>query len=88
MHTRSIWKPNKRMSHRLVMSVIEEAEEKINGIEERTSDYEKSRLIVFTVYMVISNVLSLRGNEGLMLDLGDLVRNWKVDRDDQIIIVL
>ena len=54
------------------MAVIEEVEEKISEIEENTSDYDKSRWIVFLVYIVVSYVLSLSVNEGLMLDLGGL----------------
>ena len=39
-------------------------------------------------YIVVFYVLSLRGNEGLMLDLKGLRKNWRPDRGDHIVISL
>ena len=36
----------------------------------------------------MSCLLSLMGNEGIMPELEDLMRNWKFDRDNHIITVL
>ena len=43
---------------------------------------------MFVAYIVVSYVPSLRGNEGLMLDLGGLRNNWQPDRGDHFVIAL
>ena len=83
-----IWKPNKALSHQLLKTVLEMSEEKINEVDKGVSGEDSSRWIVFVAYVVVSYVLSLRGNEGLMLDLGGLRKNWKIDRGDHIVIAL
>ena len=83
-----VWKPNKAFSHSLLMRVLKFAEEKINGEDEGTGWDDRARWIVFMAYIVVSYVLSLRGNEGLMLDLKGLRRNWKPDRGDHFVISL
>ena len=84
----NIWIPRMEISHQLLMVVIEKSEEKVSEIEERTLDHDKSMYMVFVAYIVVSCLLSLRDNEVLILDLGVLIRNWKVGRDDHIAIVL
>ena len=83
-----VWKPNKAFSHHLLMRVLRIAEEKINEEDIGTEWDNRSRWIVFIAYIVVSYVLSLRGNEGLMLDLKGLRRNWKPDRGDHFVISL
>ena len=83
-----IWKPNKRLSHQLLKSVIEMAEQKINEIDRGTSEEDRPRWIVFVAYIVVSYVLPLQGNEGLMLDLGGLRNNWHPVRGDHFVIAL
>ena len=84
----SIWKPNKGLSHKLLMAVIEKTEEKIGEIEDSISGEDKSRWIVFSAYMIVAYVLSLRGNEALMLDLGGIRKCLEVDREDHFVVVL
>ena len=83
-----IWKPNKAFSHRLLMTIMEVAEERIKEGEEGMERDDRARWIVFTAYITVTYVLSLRGNEGLMLDLKGLRRNWKPDRGDHFVIAL
>ena len=67
---------------------FENGRRKINEEDEGTEWDDKSRWIVFIAYIVVTYVLSLRGNEGLMLDLKSLRRNWKPDRGDHFVISL
>ena len=70
----STWKPNKALSHALILLVISKVEEKIVISEEST---EKDLWLVFSTYVTISYVLSLRGNEGVMLEISGLRKHWK-----------
>ena len=70
------------------MTILKRAEEKINEEDEGTDWDDKSRWIVFVAYISVTYVLSLRGNEGLMLDLKGLRRNWKPDRGEHFAISL
>ena len=62
-----IWKPNKAFSTELLLKVIEKA-------ESRRIDSEESKhgWTVFVTYIAVSYVISLRGSEGFLLDLGSL----------------
>ena len=62
-----IWKPNKALSTELLLKVIEKAE----GRREE-DDNSKHGWTVFVTYIVVSYVISLRGSEGFLLDLGTL----------------
>ena len=42
----------------------------------------------FSTYAVVSYVLSLRGNEGILLDLQGITENWKKNNDTFILIAL
>ena len=79
------FKPNQALSHPLLKATITLAESKI---EEVTTSEELDRWITFVSYMVITYVLSLRGSEGLMLDLGGLNKQWKLKRANHVIVVL
>ena len=59
-----IWKPNKAFSTNLILKIIQKAELKRMDSEENTHNWT-----VFVTYMVVSYVISLRGSEGLLLDL-------------------
>ena len=83
-----VWKPNKALSHRLLLTVLDKVEENIQVEDEGIDCEDRSRWIVFLAYIVVSYVLSLRGNEGLMLDLKGLRKNWKPDRGDHFVISL
>jgi hypothetical protein len=67
------WRPNKAMSVDLYLKVLEEIELCIEGAP---SLRDHNRWIVFYTYAVISYVLSLRGREGLLLDLDGLHPHW------------
>ena len=81
----TVWKPNKDLSIKLMLMAIQIAEDKIlEAINERIKD----KWIVFATYIIISYVLSLRGYEGLMLDLGGLRKQWNIKRAEYVTIVL
>ena len=61
---------------------------KINKIDRGTLEKDRPRWIVFVAYIVVSYVLSLRGNEGLVLNLGELRNTWQPDRGDYFVIAL
>ena len=83
-----VWKPNKAMSHRLLMTVLDRVEENIRVEDEGINPEDRARWIVFMDYIVVSYVLSLRGNEGLMLDLKGWRKNWNPDRGDHFVVSL
>ena len=62
----NVWKPNKALSTELIVRTIKAAERK--RIEGDTNE-ETHRWMVFTTYVSMSYVISLRGSEGLLLDL-------------------
>jgi hypothetical protein len=67
------WKPNKGLSTELYLKVLEDTEMQIAGA---ASSRDLNRWVVFHSYAVVYYVLSLRGREGLLLDLEDLHRHW------------
>ena len=69
----SIWIPNTAFSTELMLEIISTAEKRI---EQSETSEERIQWICFVTYATISYVLSLRGQEGLLLDLGGLIRNW------------
>ena len=57
----------------LLLEVLNEIEANIEG----TTDLEEQNVwIVFSTYAIISYVVSLRGNDGLLLDLKGLNEKW------------
>jgi hypothetical protein len=79
------WRPNKAISKTLMLRVLKEAEVRIDGA---TSPAELNRWIVFNTYATVCYVVSLRGSEGLLLDLGGLNRKWGVGREKYVVIAL
>jgi hypothetical protein len=73
------------MSPNLLLRVLEEANLRINGA---VSPRELNRWIVFHTYGVISYVLSLRGKEGLLLDLEGLHHYWEPGDGSYLVITL
>ena len=69
----STWKSNKAFSHILMKAVIGKIE---NKIVISRDENESHKWIVFAAYVLICYVVSLRGNEGLMLELGSLRKHW------------
>jgi len=71
-----ISKPNLALTTSLVLRLIEEVRNGISTAQDRASKFD---LVIFGSYVVISYVISLRGSEGLMIDLA--VINRELDRN-------
>lgn len=69
-----IWKPDKALSLNLLMAVLDLSEQ---WRAKETSIHHKHTWSVFTAYVVVSYVLSLRGNEGFLLHIDETIQNWK-----------
>jgi hypothetical protein len=72
------WRPNQAMTTDLLLKMLDSVEERI---QDSPSSREKNRWIVFHTYVVVTYVVSLRGPEGLLLDLAGLHRNWNKQSD-------
>lgn len=68
-----IWKPDKAMSLPLLVALLETAEY-WRTIEE--NKHNKHMWSVFVAYVVVSYVLSLRGNEGFLLNIDNTILQW------------
>ena len=79
------WKPNKGMSMELLLLVLDEAETRLEGA---ASVREVHRWAVFHTYSIICYVVSLRGSEGLLLDLEGLLHHWSDQEERHVIITL
>ena len=80
-----IWKPNLALSIPLLLAVLAEVEVRISDAVE---DEDHNLWIVFSAYAVVSYVLSLRGNEGILLDLQGINEKWKSNDGTFILIAL
>jgi hypothetical protein len=81
----SDWQPNKGLSINLYLRVLEDVELRIEGA---ASVRELNRWIVFHSYAVVCYVLSLRGSEGLLLDLKGLHRQWGAGDGTCVVVTL
>ena len=81
----TIYKPNRGLSQKLLRSFFKEVQ---LVIEDQNELVDQHDWIVFYTYTVISYVLSLRGNEALLLDLRTLNREWTMMPEDLAIIPL
>jgi hypothetical protein len=72
------WRPNQAMSTPLLLKLLSEVELRI---DDAPSPRDLNRWIVFHSYVVVTYVVSLRGPEGLLLDLAGLRRNWGTGSD-------
>jgi hypothetical protein len=79
------WRPNKGMSTELYLKVLADVELRITGA---ASVRELNRWVVFHTYAVVCYVLSLRGREGLLLDLEGLHRHWGAGDGTYVIVTL
>ena len=79
------FKPNMALSHPLLKALIQGAE---NNILDNHINDESAPWVVFVAYVVVTYVLSLRGAEGQMLELGGLRKHWGEKRKDYLIVVL
>ena len=73
------------MTIELLLKVIGEKEGRIEAAE---MDQEKNRWLVVNTYIIVCYVGSLRGAEGLLLDLSGLNRKWGLGGDKYITIAL
>ena len=80
-----IWKPNLALSIPLLLAVLAEVEIRI---WEAVGEEDHNLWIVFSTYSVVSYVLSLRGNEGVLLDLQGINEKWKSNDGTFILIAL
>jgi hypothetical protein len=79
------WRPNKGMSSKLLLRVLQDVEFRIAGA---ASVRELNRWVVFHTYAVVCYVLSLRGREGLLLDLEGLHRHWGAGDGTYVVVTL
>jgi hypothetical protein len=79
------WRPNKGMSITLYLCLLEDVEERISSA---ALPRELNCWIVFHAHSVVSYVVSLRGKEGLLLDLEGLHRHASTGDDTYIVITL
>jgi hypothetical protein len=79
------WRPNQAMSQDLLHEVL-----KVAGlrIEDAVTMRDHNRWIVFHAYVVVTYVVSLRGSEGLLLDLAGLIRQWEKGNGSCVVIAL
>jgi hypothetical protein len=68
------WRPNQAMSQDLLHEVLKVA---TLWIADAVTTRDHNRWIVFHAYVVVTYVVSLRGSEGLLLDLAGLIRQWE-----------
>jgi hypothetical protein len=79
------WRPNKAISKALMIKVLVEADYRV---ESATSQEERNRWIVFYTYAMVCYVVSLRGCEGLLLDLSGLNRKMNAGVEEYVVIAL
>jgi hypothetical protein len=79
------WRPNKGMSIALYLRMLNEVEQMILNAP---SPRDLNRWIVFQSYAVVSYVVSLRGKEGLLLDLEGLHRHAASGDGSYLVITL
>jgi hypothetical protein len=77
------WRPNQAMGIPLLLKVLEEIEYRIEAAMSRR---EENRWTVFHTYVTVCYVVSLRGSEGLLLDLSGLKRKWGAGGNEYVTI--
>jgi hypothetical protein len=63
------WRPNRALSTALLLAYLKDIEDKIHDAD---TMHEVNRWVVVGAYSVITYLVSLRGSEGFLLDLGGL----------------
>jgi hypothetical protein len=79
------WRPNETMSVELILAVLEESESRIS---DAPTYRETNRWTVFHTFAVVAYVISLRGSEGFLLDIGGLRRHRQLATSDHCVIAL
>jgi len=78
------WRPNVGFSTDLLLELLRKVENEIYTAE---NPQENHFWIVFSAYIVVSYVVSLRGPEGLLLDLHGLQKHWR-NTNDYVVLAL
>ena len=79
------WRTNKAFSSKLLIKLIKQNE---LFIFQARAPASKHKWMVYATYVIVSYVVSLRGNEGFLLDLHGLHRHWNKRNDDQFFLSL
>ena len=69
-----VWIPNRAFTTKMVTEILASSERKIIGVFD--DSIENHKWVVFNTYATLAYVVSLRGSEGLLLDLDGLNRHW------------
>ena len=75
-------RPNRALDHRILHIILRNMESRIRDTE--IEDEEKRWMLMVGFYFIISFVLSLRGNEGFMLEAQGLVDNIDFGKEDWV----
>jgi hypothetical protein len=81
------WRPNLALSTELILVLLEQIKDKASEAQ-GTADDERLDWLVYGTYITVTYVLSLRGTEGLLLDLEGLRKHQNMGGDNYIIIAL
>lgn len=79
-------KPNKTLRQPLLRKLLEMTDLRIRAEVDNVE--ERDKWVVFNTYVVISYVISLRGSEGFLLDLGRLRSLWSNGKGSYVTIPL
>jgi len=79
------WRPNIGLSTSLIVKLLQKAE---TEVENADTPQDAHLWIVFISYVTISYVISLRGPEGLLLDLHGLIKHRRESGDYVVIALL
>ena len=77
-------KPNQAMTTKLMLMLVNNIENKVNEYETT----ERNKWIIFMSYAVISYTLSLRGNEGILMNIEGLIKEFDIQRKEHFNITL
>jgi hypothetical protein len=80
------WRPNVALSTDLILAILEKVQEINTTGQTTTNPEEHHQWLVFGVYVAITYTLSLRGTEGLLLDVGG-VRKYRNDGQNEHFII-
>jgi hypothetical protein len=82
------WRPNMAFSTEQILAIIEKTKQRINAGNITNNQVEKHQWLVFGTFIVVSYVLSLRGPEGLLLDIEGVRKHQREEEEDYFIIAL
>ena len=68
-------KKNLALESELIVAILDAINEKVLIAVEEKSSAQRDKWITAGAYLSISYVLSLRGNEGFMMDIKELLKN-------------